>query len=92
MVQVIHTSIFKCAINRDLAVIVKKIIITGLGMGCGMPEATKWGACRAGAGAQIPPLSQASSKAGLHLPRLSTRREGIRWPREETNRPADSSN
>lgn len=67
-VTVEHTSIFKCAISRDL------VIITGLrmGCGCGMPEATKWDAYREGAGAQVPPLSQASSKAGLHLSRLST--------------------
>lgn len=58
-------------------------------MGCGMTEAAKWSACRAGA--QVSPQSQASSKAGLHLPRLSTRREGIRWAREEENRPAESS-
>lgn len=85
-VNVEHTSIFKCVISRDL------VIITGLRMGCGMPEATKWGAYREGAGTQVPPLSQASSKAGLHLSRLSTRTEGIRWAREEENKPADSSN
>lgn len=89
-VTVEHTSIFECAKNKLIIIVIMKKII-GLGTGCGMPEATKWGACGGGARAQVPPRSQASSKAVLHLPRLSARTEAIRWAREEENRPADRS-